>query len=385
MKAFLIIIFTLSMMMGHPLMAEEYGRAEHGNHEEKGVIKLTSAQIKQAGLQTEVLKLQPKPEVVRAPGTVAFNAYRLADVTTLVDGVIRDRHVHLGDKVKRGQKLVTLTSTSLAQAQADFLRAEAEHEKTRQEWKRLEGLAVQKIVSQARLQQAESAHQAAHANLNAARASLSAYGLTSKDIGALTKRNEYGKLTLRAPSDGTIVADDFRAGQHIAAGTRLLQIADEKTVWVEVQIPESQLAAVKVGQVASVALKESSQSYLGKVVNIHHQLDQKTRTAGIRLEIQNREDELHPGMFVSAEIEAGRGEMALLLPKQAIQRQGSELIVFVEEGPGRFERREVHVGKPMMGLVPVLEGVKAGESVVIKGAFVLASELAKSGFEAHQH
>jgi RND family efflux transporter MFP subunit len=192
-------------------------------------------------------------------------------------------------------------------------------------------------------------------------------------------------LILRAPDGGTVVTDNFRIGQHVAAGTLLLQIADEETVWVEVQIPESQLAAVQAGQAASVTPKGSEQRHTGKVVNIHHRLDQRTRTAGVRLEIDNSEDELHPGMFVNAEIEAGQGKMALLLPEQAIQRQGSELIVFVEEEPGHFERREVRVGKPTMGLVPVLEGVKEGESVVIRGAFVLASELAKSGFEAHQH
>ncbi|MFQ5582504.1 MAG: efflux RND transporter periplasmic adaptor subunit [Mariprofundaceae bacterium] len=398
MKTLLISIFTLIMMLSQSLMAEDHahgetgheqkeqaGHSKHGDHEEGGAVKLTPTQIRQAGLQTAAIKLQPKPETIRAPGSVAFNAYRLSDVTSLVDGLIHARHARLGDKVKKGQKLVTLMSTALAQAQADFLRAEAEHRKSKQEWKRLEGLAAQRIVSQARLQQAESAHQAAHANLAAARAALSAYGLRSKDINALTKRNEYGELLLRAPGGGTVVADDFRIGQHVAAGTLLLQIADEETVWVEVQIPESKLAVVKVGQAASVMFKGSGHHHTGKVVNIHHQLDLKTRTAGVRLEIENREDELHPGMFVNAEIEAGHGEMVLLLPEQAIQRQGSELIVFVEEEPGHFERREVRVGKSMMGLVPVLEGVKEGESVVIKGAFVLASELAKSGFEAHQH
>jgi len=106
---------------------------------------------------------------------------------------------------------------------------------------------------------------------------------------------------------------------------------------------------------------------------------------GVRLEVENPEDALHPGMFVSAEIETGSGEESLLLPEAAIQRQGSELIVFVEEEPGYFERREIQIGKANMGFVPILKGLKEGESVVVKGAFVLASELAKSGFEAHNH
>jgi len=398
MKALLIFVFALSITFGIPLAAEEddHGHEGHGDHaaqgheahgddKEAGVLELSPEQVKQIGLEVETVDLRAKPDVVRAPGVVAFNGYSLADVTTLVDGLILARHTRLGDKVTKGQKLVTLMSTALAQAESDFLRAEAEHRRSKQEWKRLEGLAEQNIVSQARLQQAESEHQANHASLAAARASLASYGLKAREIDALPSHNDYGQLVLYAPSAGTVVVDDFRLGQHISAGTRLLQIADEKSVWAEVKIPASQLASVGIEQPASVRAKGSEHYYNGKVVNIHHQLDQITRTAGVRLEIQNPEDALHPGMFVDAEIDVGTGENALLLREQAVQRQGSELIVFVEEEPGHFERREVRVGKASMGYVPVLEGLKEGERVVVKGAFALASELAKSGFEVHQH
>jgi len=224
-----------------------------------------------------------------------------------------------------------------------------------------------------------------HANLAAAKATLYSYGLNQGDISTLLKQDVYGLLTLRAPHAGTVVADDFRLGQHLSAGSRLMQVVDESHVWVEAKIPESLLSDIRIGQIASVTPKGSKGNYPGTVINIHHQLDAITRTAGVRLEIQNSDDLLHPGMFVSAEIATGSGEKTLLLPEQAIQRQGSELIVFVEEEPGHFERREVTVGKVNMGLLPILTGVKAGETVVVKGAFVLASELAKAGFEVHNH
>jgi cobalt-zinc-cadmium efflux system membrane fusion protein len=394
MKKIIISIFALALLMSSPLLAEEDGHKHedpgHANetpedHEEGGVIKLTPEQVMQAGIESEVVKRRPGIQVINAPGTVDFDAYKLADVTTLVDGAIHARHVRLGDEVKKGQKLVTLTSSDLAQAEAEYLRAEAEHHKSELDLKRLEGLIKDKIISQARFQQASSIHQAAHANLAAARASLSSYGFSREKIDSLIKAIKYGQLTLRAPSPGTIVADEFRIGQHISAGTRLMQIVDESTVWVEVKLPQTQMASITTGRSATVSIKGKGTHYPAKVINIHHQLDKITRTVGVRLEVQNPEDALHPGMFVSAEIEAGSTGEALLLPKQAIQRQGNELIVFVEEEPGHFERREVHTGKPSMGLVPVLEGVKEGESVVVKGAFVLASELAKSGFEAHNH
>lgn len=408
-KTFIISIFALALLIGSPAVAEEYGHEKpvhpheeishddekgndhkehggHGHHEEEGgAIRLTPAQVRQAGIETEIIKHRPQPKAVTAPGSVTFNGYKLADVTALVDGVVHARHVRLGDEVQKGQKLVTLTSSELAQAEADYLRAEAEHRKNKLDLKRLEGLVKERIISQARLQQAQSSYQAAHANLAASKAALSSYGMNKKEIGELIKATRYGQLILRAPSAGTIVADDFRIGQHIAAGTRLLQVVDESTVWVEVKLSQSQMAGISTGQSAVVTTKGDKTHYQAKVINIHHQLDQATRTGGVRLEVQNPEDTLHPGMFVNAEIEAGSGEEVLLLPEQAIQRQGNELIVFVEEEPGHFERREVEVGKVNLGLVPVLKGVKEGEPVVIKGAFVLASELAKSGFEVHNH
>jgi len=390
MKTGILFLTVLTLLMSTPVVAGEHGHQEsgygsHGDHEEGGVIKLTPVQIKQAGIVTEILQLRPEMQAVSAPGTVAFNAYALADITTLVDAMVYTRHVRLGDQVKKGQKLVTLNSTVLAQAEANYLKARAEHNRSRQELARLKKLAKQKIISQARLQQADSTYQAMHANLAAARATLYSYGLNKHDISMLLKQDVYGLLTLRAPHAGTVVADDFRLGQHVAAGSRLMQVVDESHVWVEVKIPESLLSDIQIGQTASVTPKGGKRHYPGTVINIHHQLDAVTRTAGVRLEIQNSDDLLHPGMFVSADIATGSGEKALLLPEQAIQRQGSELIVFVEEEAGHFERREVTVGKVNMGLLPILAGVKAGEPVVVKGAFVLASELAKAGFEVHNH
>jgi RND family efflux transporter MFP subunit len=403
MKIVNILITTVLLLVSPALIAGEHGHdhektahdtksnAEHGaheghgGHEEGGVIKLTPAQIEQAGIVTKKLKIRPELQVINAPGTVAFNGYALADITTLVDGVVHKRYVRLGDQVKKGQKLLTLNSTALAQAEASYLTAQAEHHRSQQEIKRLQALAKQKIVSQARLQQAESTYQIMQANLAAAKATLFSYGLNKRDVSGLIKQKEYGLLTLRAPHAGTVVADNFRIGQHFAAGSQLMQVADESHVWVEVKIPESALSDIKIGQLASVTPKGMKAHYQGVIINIHHQLDPVTRTAGVRLSIENNDDSLHPGMFVNTEIATSTGGKGLLITEKAIQRQGSELIVFVEEEPGHFERREVEVNKSNMGLVTILKGVKEGEMVVVQGSFVLASELAKSGFEVHNH
>lgn len=374
------LLALLGISVPTAVAGDDGGAQDTAFHAQGDEVHLTAEQIRQIGLKVETLEPKPGMQLVRAPGTVAFNLYRLADVTSLVDGVVRARYVRLGDRVKRGQRLVTLFSTALAQAEADFLRAEAEHRKSRQDWMRLKKLAEQKIVSQARLLQAESVHQSNHAALAAARAMLASYGLSRREINALIEQSDYGQLTLRAPRPGIIVADDFRLGQHIPAGALLMQIADERTLWVEARTPATQRSSIRVGQAATIIPKGGNRRYTGKVINIHPQLDASTRTVGVRLQVDNRDSALHPGMFVDVAIDAGTGKKALLLPQDAVQRQDGKLVVFIEEKPGYYKRREVRVGAAIAGRVPVLQGLKAGERVVTKGAFSVASELAKAGF-----
>jgi len=367
------ITFASSMMAGEA----NQGAREAARGDE---VQLTKEQIRQIGLTVETLRSEPAWNTVRAPGTVSFNRYRLVDVTSLVDGVVRERHVRLGDRVVQGQPLLRLTSTTLAQAEAGFLRAEAEHRRSKQDLVRLQGLEKQKIVSRARLQLAESSHQANHAALAAARATLASYGLSRRDIDTLIEQHDYGQLTIRAPQSGVIVADDFRLGQHIAAGSQLMQIADDRTLWVEARVSASRLEHIRMGQRATVMRKGGRHRYGARVVNILPRLDVATRTAGVRLEVEHAFAALRPGMFVDVDIQSKTKGSMLLIPAAAVQRLDGKTVVFVEKSPGTYQARRVHLGAASSGRVPVLAGLKPGDRVVVDGAFTLVSELSKAGF-----
>lgn len=392
------LLITMCLSAGYGMAAdhgnEESGHAhaaaghaqhadEHGG--EGGIIELNHEQIRQAGLQILTVQLAKTPETVSAPGVVRYNDYRTADVTSLLDAAVESRHVRLGDVVRKGKSLITLKSTALAQAEADWLRSQAEYRKNRQAYERVKPLAADGIVSQARLQQSRSAYETARAQQLAARATLVSYGLSEGDIAGLEAGKGFGLVMLRAPIGGTVVADEVVLGQHIPAGSRLMRIIDEESVWVEVNLPPAQLQRIEPDAIASVIAKGEKRRMHARVVGIHHELDAVTRTAVVRLEVDNSAHTLHAGMFVDAEISIGRGKQALLLPETAIQRQGSERIVFVEEEPGRFERREVEIEPVGMGQVAIHSGLQEGDRVVVQGVFALLSELLKSGFEAHNH
>lgn len=153
MKYFLLIVSTLTILGHTPVFAEESGHTheekpaihakDHGHggeHNEEGsLIKLSPAQIKQAGIKTERVQRQAEKQVVTAPGSVSLNGYKVSDIVALVDAVVDARHVRLGDKIKKGKKLVTLNSSALAQSQADYLRAEAAFRTSKLDLERLDG------------------------------------------------------------------------------------------------------------------------------------------------------------------------------------------------------------------------------------------------------
>ena len=359
---------------------------EHEGHHEEGVVELAAEQVKAAGIRTEVVRKRKLPEIIRAPAEIRFHGYRMADITARAGGIVTARHARLGDRVEAGAPLLVLQSPALARAEAAWLEAKAARTRARADYARAKRLAPERIVSAAQLLAAQSAYEAAEARLAAARARLAAFGLSEADLQQLlhSSRPRYGELVLRAPIAGRIVQDAARLGMHAAAGALLMQIADERVLWAEAHVPPEARARVHEGAEARVRTKDG-QVFSARVATVEHRLDPTTRTLLVRLEVQNRDDLLHPGMFVEAEIAAPIARKALAIPASAIMRMGGEDFVFVQEGEGRFARREIVTGPAHMGWVEVKAGLAAGERVVVAGAFALASELAKGGFAAHQH
>ena len=368
---------------------KEHGEHGDGDHEEGGAVTLNEEQRKLVGVTLYEVRKKAIPKIILAPGVLQYNSYRTTDIATPMDVIVVKRHVELGEIVEKGKELVTVSSVVLGEAQADYLRLLSEYKLAISESKRLKSLSKQKIVSTKRIQKVASTLTTIRANLKQAKAHLEAFGLRSEDIEALKdekKRLPFGQIVLRAKEAGTVVFDDFRVGQAIPAGEKLIQIVDESEIWVEAKLGEKDLPLIKIGQDARIHAKAyPKRSFQAKVLLLHHILDPVTRTVGVRLSAKNKDDALKPGMFVNVEIIVGTGEKTLMIPEEAVQRQGTEHIVFVEEEPGHYERREVETGKKAGGWIEIINGVKEDEHIVVNGAFTLLSELAKSGFEVHNH
>ena len=331
--------------------------------------------MKLADIVVEPIQMQDIKSVISAPGEVRFNAYKTAAVTSRITAQLIKRHVVLGETVKKDQAIATLSSVEMADAQGNILVSD-------REWKRVKELG-KKIVSERRYTEAR-------VNWELAKAKAKAYGMTEIQISALIKNADFsranGRFVLIASLDGTILKEDYIVGQQIEAGQELNLITDESSLWVMANVTPALASQIKVGNSASVQF--NNQSFSGKVSQISHTLDEITRTKIIRLNITNRDDALHPGLFVNTQIEteSATKTMALTLPEAAVLRSpdGDWQVLVEQEEVGEFKGVEVELLRVINGKA-IIEGLSPGTRVVVQGAFFVQSELAKSGFEVHNH
>lgn len=359
---------------GHNKKVEdEHGDDHKGdNHEEEaGIVKLSPQQLQTAGIKVTSLELREVGAMIRAPGEVKLNEYQTVKVTSRIAAQVVSRHARLGDNVEKGQALLTLSSVEMAEAQGQLLLAD-------KEWKRVKELG-RKVVSERRYITTQVDYEKAYANAKA-------FGMSETEIKALLaqKRSADGSFKLVAQQAGRILHDKFIIGERVEAGYELMVIADESVMWVEARVNPAIAGQIDIGNTAEVMLDE--QRIPAKVVQLHHTLDETTRTSAVRLEVGNVNDQLHAGMFVTALITTRNQAQALQVPEAAVLRSadGDWQVMVEQDEAGEFKAVEVEVKSVSDGKV-IIEGIKPGARVVTQGAFFVQSELAKGGFDIHNH
>lgn len=185
-------------------------------------------------------------------------------------------------------------------------------------------------------------------------------------------------LELKAPIDGVIVERKATVGELVDKSKEIYTISDPAIVWVIAEIKEREIGAVKVGQDATfTVLPYVKKKFHGKISLIGNQVEEQTRTIEVRINVDNADGRLKPGMFADIEITTTVLENVLLIPDSALQTDGESQVVFVALDGDKFEKRVVQLGEEQQGKVQVLEGLKAGEKVVNEGSFILKSEMLK--------
>jgi membrane fusion protein, copper/silver efflux system len=180
--------------------------------------------------------------------------------------------------------------------------------------------------------------------------------------------------TMRAPISGVILERNIVDGQAFKAGDVAFRIGDHSVVWVMADVPEGDMAALKTGQSVSVTTRaHPGRTFDGKVTAIFPHLMKETRTARVRIELPNPELALLPDMYADVEIATGANEDVVAVPAGAVIDSGNRQVVFVDLA-GRYEPRDVKLGRKGDGFVEVTSGIAAGDNVVVNGNFLIDAE-----------
>jgi len=350
-----------------------HGQDEHGHQaHEEGAIALTAEKKRLANIEVTTLEQKILQQEIILPGEVKANRYATTILSPRISAQIVNRHARLGQSVKKGRPLVTLSSVEMAEAQGELIVAD-------KEWKRVKQLG-RKVVSEKRYVQAQIAQQQA-------RAKVLAYGMTTKQVDQLLEKGDVagatGQFVLLAPQNGTVIKDDFIVGEIIEPGRVLYEVTDEGNLWVEARARPEDAALITSN--AKAIIKFQNTGFDGKVVQVQHVVDEETRTLPVRLEVEDHTHRLHPGLFVEVRLQLTSDAAVMAIPKAAALRNTEgEWIVFIEEKPDRYESVDITPIRTS-GDQLIVEGLSAGMRVVIQGAFFLQSEMAKSGFDVHNH
>ncbi|MBI2227522.1 MAG: efflux RND transporter periplasmic adaptor subunit [Deltaproteobacteria bacterium] len=335
--------------------AESGSMAAHDMSE--GAVNVSPEKQQLVGIRTAVAEMRPLVKKIRTVGIVAYDETKVAQVFSKVDGWVEKLFVnYTGKLVKKGQPLFTFYSPELVSTQEEYLLALRANE-------RLGSSSLKEIsMGSASL-------------LEAARRRLALWDISEEQIEELQKSGQSKRsLTLYSPINGFVIKKDAFQGMKVMPDKELYTIVDLSTVWVNADIYEFELAPIRIGQKATITLSYyPGRAFTGKVSWISPVLDEKTRTAKVRLEFANRDFTLKPEMYTNAEIEIDAGRK-LAIPDEAVLDSGLRKVVFLDRGEGRFEPAEVKLGGKFDGYYEVLAGLSSGERIIASAGFLLDSE-----------
>jgi Cu(I)/Ag(I) efflux system membrane fusion protein len=315
--------------------------------DDAGVVAVSPARVQTLGVRTAPVEARSLDAAVRASGRVELDERAQVAVAPRFEGWIERLHVDaVGDRVRRGQPLFTVYSPELQSAGEELRIAE-------------------------RLQRDSAASDPVAAEAARRLAEATRSRLRNWEVAGQTGARQ----TFHAPADGVVIEKNAIEGARFMPGEAIYRIADLSRVWVIADVFERDLARVRAGQAARVTLEAfPGRRFEAKVSYLYPTLNATTRSTPVRLELENREGLLRPGMFASVEFAGGAEGATTAVPGSAVIDDGSRQIVLLALGEGRFKPQPVKLGARGRDFVEVVEGVQAGDQVVVSANFLIDSE-----------
>jgi len=313
------------------------------------------------------------PRTLRLTGAVAYNSFLTTPVFAAIGGPVHEILVAPGQVVPKGQPLLTVTSPDYSAARSAYMKARDAFALADKMFARAQDLFAHGDIAEADLQQAESNRTQAHADLESSADALRALGLNDPEAVAKNPVQSTAEVPVTAPVAGEIVERLVGPGQLLqAGGTQCFTISDTGSVWVLVNVYQSDLSFIGVGQDAEIATDSYPETFHGKISYIAPSMDATTRTLQARIVAQNPGRRLKKDMYVSAIVRAAALRNVFTVPDAAILRDTeNEPFVYVQTAANEFARRQVTLGDSNNGRVQIKSGLNEGERVAGNGSLFL--------------
>lgn len=312
-----------------------------------GAVKVPAGRLQTLGVRTALVETRPAlARTVRATGTVGYDERKLAVVTTRVGGWVEKLDVAAtGEAVTRGQALAQIYSPDLVAAEEEYLLAA-----------RLGGTLAAASVQR-----------------------LRSLGVPEGEIARLRRSGKAARrIPVLAPADGVVTEKMVVEGMRVGPDEPLYRTASLSPIWLIAEVQEQDLGAIRPGEPARAGFVAfPGRTFEGTVEFIYPSLTAETRTGRVRIVVPNADQALRAGMYASVEIESSVGGASgpvLAVPSSAVLDSGTRQAVLVEKGEGRFEPRRVRLGAAGDGVTQVLDGLRAGERVVVGANFLIDAE-----------
>ncbi len=353
-----------------------------GCRHEVGVVKVDKSIIGEI-ITIKNVELFDIEVTHKATGEVGANRDRFVIVSPRVSGVVKELFVDWGDHVKKGQKLAVLDSIELGEVRANYRKAMAMLRMAKKNYSREKTLYKQKISSTKHFLEAENAYEQAQIELKALKEKLILMGQQEGDIQDIAEDKVSSLFILSAPFDGAVIEKNVAIGELKDAFTPIVTISDLTNLWVWFDIYEKDIPIVKIGNKVMISVASCpDEQFEGLVTYIGATVDEKTRTVKVRAGVDNRHEKLKPGMFAKVLLlhQSETMNNSPIVPEETIQTAGQKNFVFVPLHEGLFLRRDVTLGARVDGHVRVMSGLNKNDRVVVKGGFLLKSEIMKEKF-----
>ncbi len=346
----------------------------------ENILRIKPEMLRDLRITTAVVEARRGGEGVHLLGELRVNENAYAEVGAPIAARIVSVLAAPAQAIREGQELAVLQSAELGKTRAELITARAKLDLAQKTLERKRSLAAEKIVPARDVQEAEANFATAEADARAVRTTLRA-------LGAGDESSDTSQFVLRSPISGTVIERTALQGQMADPMRTLFRVADLSRLWLTVHAFERDAVRVKIGSPARITFAAfPGQTFGGNVTLVGKQVDADSRTVSVRIEVENAQQLLRPGMSATAFVPLGKEtERVIAVPAAALQRLEENWIVFLPTGKDSFEMRMVGRGRDLGGEIEIVSGLKPGEKVVVEGAFLLKAEAEKLKGEGKEH